>query len=76
MARAFSVEAESSRFRLPRRTREEILGLILDLDMDATDIIVRAVHELWQREIGEPERDLVTELDELRQRVARLEAES
>jgi len=65
----FTVEAASSRFNLPKQTREQIRALILDLDMDATDVIVRAVAELWQREIGEPERDVLAELDDLRARL-------
>lgn len=66
---AFSIEAASSRFNLPRHTREQIRGLMMDLDLDATQVIIRAIAELWQREIGEPDRDLAAEVDELRARL-------
>ena len=68
MARQFSVEAASSRFNLPRRTREQIQALILDLDMDAVQVVELAIAQLWQREIGEAPRDLTAEIDELRTR--------
>ena len=35
VGRTFKVEAVSSRFDLPRQTREQIRGLMLDLDIDA-----------------------------------------
>lgn len=69
MPRAFNVEAARSTFELPPLTRQQIKGLILDLDMDAREVIIRAVAELWQRELGEADRDLVAEIDELRQRL-------
>jgi len=74
MAKPFSVETEVARFRLPPLTRQQIKALIFDLDMDARDVVIRAVAELWQREIGEPERDVFAELDELRAAVAALSA--
>lgn len=66
MARHFSVEAASSRFNLPKLTREQIQALILDLDLDARDVVILAVAQLWQREIGEPERDVLAELDAIK----------
>lgn len=72
MAKAFSVESERSTFALPKQTREQIKALILDLDLDARDVIILAVAQLWQREIGEPERDVLAELDELKWRVDNL----
>ena len=69
MAKPFNVEAASSRFNLPKHTREQIRGLILDLDLDAREVVIRAVAELWQREIGEPDRDLAAEIDDLRARL-------
>lgn len=70
----FKIEAASSRFNLPKPTREQIKDLILDLDLDATDVVIRAIAELWQREIGEPERDLAAELDELKAKIDALAA--
>lgn len=67
--RTFSVEAESSRFYLPRQTREQIRALMLDLDLDATEVIERAVAELWQREMGEPDRDVWQEIDEIKAKI-------
>ncbi len=69
MARAFSVEAARSTFELPPLTRQQIQALMLDLDLDARDVVIRAVSDLWRREIGEPDRDLAQELDELRARM-------
>ena len=69
MPKPFNVEAERNHFALPLLTRQQIKALILDLDMDARQVIIRAVAELWQREIGEPDRDLAAEVDELRARL-------
>lgn len=46
-------------------------ALILDLDMDAPDIVKMAVAQLAQREIGEGDRDIYAELDELKERLAK-----
>lgn len=72
MARAFDVNAARSTFKLPPRTRQEIQALMLDLDATAVDVIVMAVAEKYQRELGQPERDVFAELDELKQQVAAL----
>lgn len=72
MPRPFNPNAERNQFALPERTREQIAALILDFDMDARDVVILAVAQLWQRELGEPERDVCAELDELRAEVARL----
>lgn len=61
------------RFDLPQITRQQIQALILDLDLDARNVVIRAVAELWQREIGEAPRDLAAEIDELRARLDRTE---
>lgn len=37
--------------------------------MDARNVVIRAIAELWQREIGTPDRDLAAELDDLRARL-------
>ena len=66
MARAFKVEARVSSFELPALTKQQIQALMLDLDMDARDIVIVAVAELWQREIGDPPRDLAAEIDEIK----------
>lgn len=73
MAKQFNPQAERTTFRLPAHTKAQIKALCLDLDLDATDVIVHAVAELWHRELGEPERDVLAEIDELRQRLERLE---
>lgn len=52
--------------KLPDLTRQQIQGLIIDLDLDARSVIIRAVHDLWQREIGEGARDLAAEIDQIR----------
>lgn len=70
MPNHFNVEAARSTFQLPPRTREQIVGLILDLDLDAREVVIRAVAELWQREIGEGDRDLAGEIDEIKRRLA------
>lgn len=57
------------------RQMEHMRGLILDLDLPLEEVVYRAVLELWQREIGEPERDVLAELDELKQRFDTLTAE-
>jgi hypothetical protein len=69
VGRTFKVEAVSSRFDLPRQTREQIRGLMLDLDIDAREVVIRAIAELWQREIGESDRDLAAEINDLRARL-------
>lgn len=62
------------RFDLPNLTRHQIRVLTLDLDADPRDIIIRAVAELWQREIGEAPRDLAAEIDEITARLNKLDA--
>ena len=69
MPKPFNVAAERNHFALPLLTRQQIKALILDLDMDAREVVIRAVAELWQREIGTPDRDLAAEIDELRARL-------
>jgi hypothetical protein len=66
MARAFDVNAARSTFNLPPLTRQQIQALMLDLDVDARDVIIMAVAQLWQREIGTPERDVYAELDAIK----------
>ena len=63
------INAERNHFALPLLTRQQIKALIFDLDMDAREVVIRAVAELWQREIGTPDRDLAAEIDELRARL-------
>lgn len=55
MARAFDVGARVSSFELPALTKRQIKALILDLDLDARSVVIRAVAELWQHEIGATE---------------------
>ena len=66
MARAFSIDARVSSFELPAPTKAQIKALILDLDLDAREVIIRAVAELHQREMGQPERDVFAELDAIK----------
>lgn len=73
MARPFSVDAARNSFELPPLTRQQIQALILDLDLDAREVVIVAIQQLWQREIGEPERDVLAELDELKTRLTALE---
>ena len=70
MARAFNVDAARSTFELPPLTRQQIRALILDLDLDAREVIIRAVAELHQREMGQPERDVYAELDAIKAKLA------
>ena len=51
------------------RRMEQVKGLILDLDLDLEDVVYRAVAELWQRELGEVERDVFAELDAIKARL-------
>ena len=69
MARAFNVDSARSTFELPELTRKQIQALILDLDMDARGVVITAIAQLWQREIGEPDRDFGAEIDDLRARL-------
>jgi hypothetical protein len=71
MPKPFNPDAERNHFALPLQTRQQIQALILDLNLDARNVIIRAVAELWQREIGEPERDILAELDEIRGRLTK-----
>lgn len=76
MARAFNVDSARSTFELPELTRKQIQALILDLDMDARGVVITAIAQLWQREIGEPDRDFGAEIDELRARLDALAKET
>ena len=69
MARAFNVDSARSTFELPELTRKQIQALILDLDLDARGVVITAIAQLWQREIGEPDRDFGAEIDDLRARL-------
>jgi len=58
---------------LPEQTQQQIKALQLDLDIaDGRDVVIIAIAQLWQREVGEPERDLAAELDELKQAIEEL----
>lgn len=70
MARAFNVDAARSTFDLPPLTRQQIKALMSDLDQDARSVIIVAVAELYGRELGEPDRDIYAELDELKEAFA------
>lgn len=51
------------------RHMPQIRALILDLDLPFEEVIIRAVAELWQRELGEADRDILAELDEVKLRL-------
>lgn len=64
MARAFNVDARVSSFELPALTKQQIKALMSDLDQqDARSVIILAVAELWQREIGETQLKTYTYRD-------------
>lgn len=66
MAREFNVDAARNSFELPPLTRQQIRALMLDLDTDARSVIIMAVTQLWQREIGDEPRDLAAEIDAIK----------
>lgn len=66
MPRQFNPDAARSSFELPPHTRQQIQALMLDLDLDAKEVVERAIAELWQRELGEPGRDLAAEIDAIK----------
>lgn len=74
MARAFNVNALRNSFELPALTRQEIQALMLDLDCHAIDVVILAIAQLWQREVGAADRNLAGEVDALAERLAHLEA--
>lgn len=74
MARAFNVESERSSLSLQPITRQRIVDLARHFDeASASAVVDMAIAQLWQREMGAPERDLAAEVDDLRQRIAALE---
>lgn len=72
MARAFNADAPRNSFELSPLTRQQIKGLMSDLDTDARSVIIMAVAQLWHREIGEPPRDLAAEIDQIKQKLGML----
>lgn len=58
---------------LSPETRGQLTALACDLDMDVRDVLSMAIAQLHARELGEPERDWLEELDDLKRRVAALE---
>jgi hypothetical protein len=52
---------------------EKAQALALDLDMERRPLLAFAIAQLWQREIGEPDRDIFGELDNHEQRLRALE---
>ena len=54
---------------VPPATREQLAALMLDLDMDARDVLIMSVAQLYQRELGTPERDVFAELDAIKARI-------
>lgn len=74
MPAQFSVDAVRSTFELRTETKEQIKALMNDLDMDAKSVLELAITQLHARELGETSRDWLEELDDLKRRVAALEA--
>ena len=54
---------------LPPETQAQLRALSLDLDMDTRDVLMMAVAQLYQRELGTPERDVFAELDAIKARI-------
>jgi len=54
---------------LPPETQTQLRALSLDLDMDARDVLIMSVAQLYQRELGTPERDVFAELDAIKARI-------
>ena len=65
MAKPFDVATEAPRFALPLHTREQIVDLMADMGEDARTVVINAIAERHQREIGEPERDIVADVDRI-----------
>ena len=63
-------------YRLPQKTLDQIAALRMDLDANATEVVIQAIQRLYDWEIGPPsERNIYAELDDLRARVDKLTAE-
>lgn len=60
-------------YRFDADTIAKIRDLSLDLDVTQTEAVEMAIRQLWQREVGAPDRDLAAEIDALAARVAALE---
>ena len=54
---------------LPPETQTQLRALSLDLDMDTRDVLMMSVAQLYQRELGTPERDVFAELDAIKARI-------
>jgi len=51
---------------------QQLQALALDLDEDREGVVTLAITQLWQRESGDPDRDVLAELDELKADIAEL----
>ena len=76
MPRPFNINARVSSFELPAHTKQQIAALMDDLSCDARVVVEMAVAQLWQRELGEAERDVFEELDEVKRRLNVLEGDN
>lgn len=72
----FNPNAERNVFALPDDTRQQIQALRRKRNLAAREVVILAVAELHQRELGAPDRDLAAEVDALRAEVARLAHQS
>ncbi len=53
----------------PPETRQQLAALAHDLNMDTRDVLIMSVAQLYQRELGTPERDVFAELDAIKVRL-------
>ena len=54
---------------VPPETQTQLRALSLDLDMGTRDVLIMSVAQLYQRELGTPERDVFAELDAIKARI-------
>lgn len=65
MPAKFDVKASRTTLDLPEATRVQLAELMSDNDESLKDCIIICVSERWQRECGEPERDVVADVDRI-----------
>lgn len=73
MPAMFNINAKRTTLDLSPETRRQLAELMGDNQESLRDCIAICVAERHQREYGEPERDVLTELDEINERLAALE---
>lgn len=65
MAKPFDVATEAPRFALPLHTREQIAALMVELTLDAREVVVNAVAAYAKKTFDEPEQDVVADVDRI-----------